>query len=113
KQAFWVGILNKGMIGLGILIAFLLVRTLLKTTSSVLQIPVSKVAPVLENNRPYRLRATEEEEISEDIYIRKLSPEARAKLKAKDKMTSDVVNYSKKNPEDAARLIRSWLTGVN
>jgi len=53
----------------------------------------------------------QEAEISEDFYMAKLSPEARAKLKAKDKMTSEVVGFAKDHPEDASKLIRTWLTG--
>lgn len=118
NRAMWAEILNKSFIGVGILIAFLLVRTLIKNTGTVLQLPVTNVVPALKTASSYQVKSApvqviEEDEISEDIYIAKLSPEARAKLKAKDKMTSEVVSYSKDNPEDAARLIRSWLTQPN
>jgi len=43
----------------------------------------------------------------------KLSPEAQAKLRAKDQMTTEVVDYSKKNPEDTAKLLRTWMTTNN
>ena len=51
----------------------------------------------------------EEEELSEDLYIAKLSPEARAKLQAKDKMTEEVIKFAKESPENATKLMRSWL----
>jgi flagellar M-ring protein FliF len=63
-----------------------------------------------DSGSPAMLMPEEQEEIPEDIYIKKLSPEAKAKLKAKDKMTSNVIEYAKSSPEDAAKLIRSWLT---
>ncbi|HQU72485.1 MAG: flagellar M-ring protein FliF [Calditrichaeota bacterium] len=48
-------------------------------------------------------------EINEDIYIKKLSPEARARLRAKDKMTRRVLKFTEESPEDASRLLRSWM----
>lgn len=56
------------------------------------------------------IRSPVEQELSEDMYMNKLSPDARAKMKANDKMITEVVDHAKKNPEDASRLIRSWLT---
>ncbi len=53
----------------------------------------------------------QEEEVSEDIYIRKLSPEAKARLKASDYMTEEITKFVEESPEDAARLIRSWMVG--
>ena len=55
-------------------------------------------------------RSPMEQELSEDMYMKKLSPDARAKMKANDKMITEVVDHAKKSPEDASRLIRSWLT---
>lgn len=52
----------------------------------------------------------EEDEIDEDIFIKKLSPEARARLKAKDKMTSAVIDFAKETPNNASKLIHSWIT---
>ena len=51
-----------------------------------------------------------EDEIDEDIFIKKLSPEARARLKAKDKMTSAVIDFAKETPNNASKLIHSWIT---
>jgi len=51
-----------------------------------------------------------EEEIDEDIFIKKLSPEARARLKAKDKMTTAVIDYAKEKPSNASKLIHTWIT---
>jgi len=41
--------------------------------------------------------------------MKKLSPEARAKLKAQDKMTEEVVKFAQANPEDASMILRTWL----
>ena len=42
--------------------------------------------------------------------MKKLSPEARAKLKAKDRMTEEVIAFAEESPENATNLVRSWLT---
>ncbi|MEZ4702883.1 MAG: flagellar basal-body MS-ring/collar protein FliF [Rhodothermales bacterium] len=54
----------------------------------------------------------EEEELVliDDIYTSTLSPEAKARLKAKHKMLSDMIDSIKANPEEAANLLRNWLT---
>ncbi len=119
-------LINKGVIALGVIIAFFLLRSLFKgsaggggyasvpalATSGRGQGPaaidsgeggtVRKIkAPVVEE---------EDDDISEDIFIKKLSPEARAKLKANDKMMNSVTTYAKEEPDAAAKIIRSWLT---
>ena len=50
-----------------------------------------------------------EDEIDEDIFIKKLSPEARARLKAKDKMTTAVIDFAKDKPKNASKLIHTWI----
>ncbi len=45
----------------------------------------------------------------EDFYTSKLSPEARAKLKAKQKMLEEMKQTIMSDPQEAANLIRSWL----
>ncbi len=114
KRALWAGILDKGLIVIGVLVAFFLVRTLLKSSEPILQITAGNARSIPSQGGKPSLPEVEEEEedISEDIYIRKLSPEARAKLKAKDKMTREVVKYSKESPDNAAKLIRSWITNT-
>ncbi len=113
KRAAWANIINKGIIGIGILAAFIIIRILFKKSSHILlALPgTTKRRTITEKSSRHEILAPEEgEDISEDIFIKKLSPEARAKIKAKDKMIGEVVNYAKSNPEDSARLIRSWLT---
>jgi flagellar M-ring protein FliF len=58
-----------------------------------------------------RLPAGEEEELVliDDIYTSTLSPEAKARLKAKHKMLSDMIDSIKANPQEAANLMRNWL----
>ncbi len=51
-----------------------------------------------------------EDEIDEDIFIKKLSPEARARLKAKDKMIGAVIDFAKDKPTNASKLIHTWIT---
>lgn len=45
----------------------------------------------------------------DDVYASKLSPEARARLRAKHKMFDDIKDQVNERPEDAADLIRSWM----
>ena len=52
---------------------------------------------------------TEEEEVDVDEFMQKLSPDARAKLEAKDQMSNDISEFVKQAPEDAANLVRSWI----
>ena len=50
-----------------------------------------------------------EDVINEDIFIKKLSPEARAILKAKDKMTTAIIDFAKDAPVNASKLIHTWM----
>jgi flagellar M-ring protein FliF len=111
KEAMWAGIINKSIIGIGLLVVFILLRNLLKTSNVVLNLPDHKKGKLSGATVDHKLTDFEEDEdIPEDLYIKKLSPEARAKLKAKNKMTTEVIDYTKSNPDDAAKLIRTWLT---
>jgi len=111
KNAMWAGFINRGFVGIGILIVFFLLKKLLSSSNVILNIPAGREDRLVTNTSSQNLMASkEEEDISEDLYITKLGAEARAKLKAKDKMTSEVIDYTKSNPEDAAKLVRSWLT---
>lgn len=126
-------LINKGLLVAAILAAFFIIRGLMKSLSSTIELPVLTLgeggaefvpramvggggaqapglAPGPEGQPAPQVIAPEPEvEISEDAYIAKLSPEARAKLKAKDRMTEEVVNYSKEAPEDTAKLLRTWM----
>jgi len=50
-----------------------------------------------------------EETLVDDVYSKKLSPEARKRLKAKHLMYEEIKSQVKDQPEDTAELIRSWL----
>jgi len=108
------------LLGLGLLLSFFLLRGLLKTSVVGLSLAKNQELPggessgqtgKLEGKKTAAIKAMEEEEeLNEDLYIAKLSPEARAKLKAKDKMTDEVIQFAKDSPENATKLMRSWLT---
>ncbi len=49
----------------------------------------------------------------DDFYTSKLSPEAKAKLKAKQKMLEEMKQSIMADPQEAADLIRSWLASDN
>jgi len=119
KQKMYENIIMRSLIGLGLLIAFFMARRLLKSVSNILpasatlpgMLPSGSPATMLDQGgSPAMIRSPVEQELSEDMYMNKLSPDARAKMKANDKMITEVVDHAKKNPEDASRLIRSWLT---
>ncbi len=132
QKEMWEKYITYGLLGLAILLAFILVRTLLKSSISILLPAAAQVgalppgettgllktigagkasAELQEGGGPKQMITPDDEaEISEDFYMAKLSPEARAKLKAKDKMTAEVIGFATNNPEDASKLIRTWLT---
>ncbi len=59
---------------------------------------------------PTRNGEQEDLVLIDDVYTSTLSPEAKARLKAKHKMLADMIDSIKANPEEAANLIRNWLT---
>ncbi len=120
KKEMWAGLINKGFMGVALLIAFLVIRGLLKNYGPLLPLPepVEPPSELIEGVKgaqqlPAGIEMPPDYELSEDLYIKKLSPEAQAKMKAKDKMTNEVVEYAKSSPEATAKLIRSWLTNQN
>ena len=50
-------------------------------------------------------------EVTSDSYLSKLSPEARARLQAQDRMMKEVLKFFEENPEEASKLLRAWLAG--
>ena len=120
-------LINKGVIALGVIIAFFLLRSLFKGSGTgYTSIPVlstgaggSQGPAAIDSKDGGNVRKIkapieeEDDEIPEDIFIKKLSPEARAKLKANDKMMNSVTTYAKEEPDSAAKIIRSWLTRSN
>ncbi len=58
------------------------------------------------------LEATGEMEMVTDTFMQKLSPEARAQLEARDRMTQEVTGFTEENPEGAAQLLRIWTSGM-
>ena len=113
--------------------AFVLLRNLLKTSINNLIIPGPEGTPALtngQNDEKQQLSAPENAQkeslavtgqvageeplaLPEDMFMKKLSPEARAKLMANDKMTSEVYKFVSEKPEDAAKLVRTWLLEEN
>ena len=130
QKEMQASLINKGLMGIGILIAFMVVRGLLKSVSNEIQLPVLIGGATAQDSlpggpdaipglpqgeagsmlNPQAISSDPEPNYDSDAFMAKLSPEARAKLKAKDKMTSEVVEYAKDNPEDTAKLLRTWMT---
>lgn len=118
KREMWAGVINKGLLGLGLIAAFFIIRLMLNSTGKALQESTELLKE--SGNGQYQISSgsssggnsldSREENIPDDAFMKKLSPEAQAQLKAKDKMTEEVIGLSKEQPEDAARLVRTWLT---
>ena len=113
----WEKMLTFILMAIGIFMAYKLLKGLLKTSISQLGLPVATATqPALAGAGSAAQGAiagstTEEENsVSEDLFMKKLSPEARAKMKANDKMTEEVIRFADENPENATKLLRSWIT---
>ncbi len=127
---FWQQLISYLLIAIGLFLAYKILRNLLQTSIKQLNIPVvnqqiggseqAEGAALQAGNAPEKLQGNsgatpslpqaEEESLPIDIYMKKLSPEARARLMANDKMTKEVIKFTEEHPEDAARLLRTWLT---
>ncbi|MBN2280379.1 MAG: flagellar M-ring protein FliF [Candidatus Marinimicrobia bacterium] len=120
-------LITRGIIVLTIIIAFIMIRRLAKSSAKALGLPEPEEKMALAGavsgtgeqaakelqpkEEPKKLKAKEPEVvIDEDQFIMHLSPEAKARLKAKEKMVDAVRNFCKNNPEDASQLFRIWLT---
>jgi len=116
--------ITRGIIVLTIILAFLLIRRLTKTSAEALGLPQPEenlalaegkpVVGLIESKKTKALKAKKEEEeeetIDEDQFIMHLSPEAKARLKAKEKMVDTVRDFVKNNPDEATQLFRLWIS---
>ena len=132
---FWQQLISYLLIAIGLFLGYRILRNLLKTSLKELNVPVAPVneleagggeqqgkiaQPQTSGALPQSQAGTETvnlefsqedlESLPPDVYMKKLSPEARARLKASDKMMQEVIKFTEERPEDAARLIRTWLT---
>jgi flagellar biosynthesis/type III secretory pathway M-ring protein FliF/YscJ len=48
-------------------------------------------------------------EVTSDVFLSKLSPEAQAQLEADEKIMADVRKFVEEHPEEAGQLLRVWL----
>lgn len=109
----WKQLFTYILIGLGLFMGFKLVKGLMNTEATskiLLPFEIQQKALAKGHNQSLLQVPEEEDELSEDLYISKLSPEARAKMKANDKMTKSVVSFAQSNPQQATSLMRAWLT---
>ncbi len=123
KKELYSQIINKGLLVIGLIVGIFFMRSLLKnsqdifnTGSAALGSGVRRKMVMAPDGTQMALPEVEEEpeeQIDEDIFMKKLSPEAQARLRAKDKMMTAVVDYAKDEPESSAKIIRSWLTKQN
>jgi len=111
------------LIAIGLFMAYRLLTGLLKTSISQLGVPAlaginqhSFAEPDSESSGgtieagKKHTALPKEEELSDDLFMKKLSPEARAKMKANDRMTQEVIDFVEESPDNASKLLRSWIT---
>ncbi|MFP4547644.1 MAG: flagellar basal-body MS-ring/collar protein FliF [Fidelibacterota bacterium] len=130
RKEFINTMITRGVIVLTIIIAFIIIRRLTKSSAQALGLPEPGQRMALatgdeEGGRGQlgegqdakklkpkkKIQEREEEiEIDEDQFIAHLSPEAKARLKAKEKMVDAVRDFCKSNPDDASQLFRLWIT---
>ena len=117
---------TRGFIVIIILFAFLIIKRLARSSAEALGLPEpqqqlalanaegKQVAGLLEGGEQKSLEGgkniEEEEVVDENQFIMHLSPEAKARLKAKEKMVVTVSEFVKNNPEEASQLFRLWIT---
>ncbi|MCS7082334.1 MAG: flagellar basal-body MS-ring/collar protein FliF [Bacteroidetes bacterium] len=112
--------LRYGLIALGLVLAFLLVLLLVRRLGQRVEpYPLSSGAPLppgqtvnLLTGRPEPVLEGLESgdyELSEDMFIQRLSPEARARVRAKEKMMEEIRSFVEQEPDAATNLIRTWL----
>lgn len=85
------------------------------------QQPAGQLGSGQREDSPMRPKALRPDGVSEqngdevvlvdDLYTSKLSPEARARLKAKHLMFEEIQNQAEQNPEETAEVLRTWLLG--
>ncbi|MFQ5705939.1 MAG: flagellar basal-body MS-ring/collar protein FliF [bacterium] len=111
NKEFRLQLVRGGLVALGGLLVLLMLRSLFRKFGG--EVMAGFQAPqLLEGPREssQRLLAGEHAiDIQDDIYSKKLSPEAAAKLQARDKVTKDVVSFAEQDPERSARVLRYWL----
>jgi flagellar M-ring protein FliF len=135
KNDLYEKLIMYGLIAIGLILGFVLLKSLLKTSLTHFAPAAAETQPQLpghhapgvagvgapghaaglpgQKNEALPSPAEEEIVIDEDVYMKKLSPEARARLKAKDKMTEKVIQFAEQSPDSAAKLLRSWIAKAN
>lgn len=115
----WEKLITYLLLAIGLFFAYKLLRGMLSTSITQLGLPGAPEAnPALAGAGGSNATKTslppqpaiEEEYVSDDVFMKKLSPEARAKMRASDKMTEEVITFAGDNPENATKLLRSWIT---
>ena len=112
-----------GLLGLALLLGLWLLRSAgrrvsaltatpaLEASQPLKAVPTSKSPPSLPEREPADGPDDDEQELVliDDIYTSRLSTEAKAKLRAKNRMYEEVKKKVTTDPEQAAAQIRSWL----
>jgi flagellar M-ring protein FliF len=130
RKDFWTKMITNLVVGLTLLAALFFLIRILRVTSE--HINITQLLPAMASEEgmlvggtegfaaieggpevelpPGAVQAEGSMEMVTDSFLQKLSPEARAKLEAHDKMTTEVTQFAEENPKEAAQLLRIWTT---
>lgn len=107
QRQFIMELVRIGLIAVGAIILLLALRSFFKKVGAqdLLKAPQSLTPPKPDYESELSIEGVD----LEDIYARKLSPAARAKLQEQEKITSEVKDFTEKDPEQATSLLRYWM----
>lgn len=111
KKEFLLELLRIGLIVVGVIAALLFLRRFYKKLGGdeFMKLQTSRLL-----NNPEaineRLIGQVGEDLTDDIYLKKLSPEAQVKLKMNEEIAKEVKAFAENEPSQATNLIRYWLT---
>jgi len=98
KRAFWMGVARKLGIGLIVILLLLWLRSKLRK--------IPKLPMLMEERRPRLPKVEEPEEVTPELE-ESISPEALKEARLQEL----VGEFVQREPDRAARLLRTWLTG--
>ncbi len=104
KRELIMEFVRVGLVAVGGLLLFLVLRSLLKRVGGPEQIAAQTEYLLGEGEQP-ALQLGE----GEDLYAKKLSPEAKTKLLEQAKIANEVREFVEKEPEQATSLLRYWM----
>lgn len=111
NREFILELVRTGLVVVAALVLLFLSRSILRRMGVYPIVDSPKALPVSEESKNLYIEpeAIKEIDIPDDIYAKKLSPEAVARLKTREKIMKEVTGYAENEPEQTMRLLRYWL----